>query len=284
VLADSSDGLSIRLDDRPVRTPTNAVLMVPASKPHLASAIALEWDVLTSVAQALKQHHIPLTSLTCRALDIQAEDSAAARTASPTPLRDAIVAMLLRYLETDTLLCWDPPAVADPPGNKTHPSRTESLRAIQARESSAVAGWLTERIWPGITLRPALDETSIMPRSQSKATRHAFAAWARALDAWDLAGLERAALAAKGVLVAARLVAEWSEHGAGSWRTERVQEPGSPWGIDQAERIADLETRYQTARWGEVEDSHDVQREDLRRQLGSVILLVSGNGGAKRAH
>jgi ATP synthase F1 complex assembly factor 2 len=29
--------------------------------------------------------------------------------------------------------------------------------------------------------------------------------------------------------------------------------------------------------WGEVEDTHDVEKEDLRRQLGGVVLLVGGH-------
>jgi len=28
--------------------------------------------------------------------------------------------------------------------------------------------------------------------------------------------------------------------------------------------------------WGEVEDTHDVEKEDVKRQYGSVVLLVSG--------
>jgi ATP synthase F1 complex assembly factor 2 len=47
-------------------------------------------------------------------------------------------------------------------------------------------------------------------------------------------------------------------------------------GIEEATRAANLETDFQTQMWGEVEDTHDVNKEDLRRQLGSVILLVSG--------
>jgi ATP synthase F1 complex assembly factor 2 len=42
-----------------------------------------------------------------------------------------------------------------------------------------------------------------------------------------------------------------------------------------AAQAASLEVLHQTEQWGEVEDTHDVEKEDLRRQLGSVILLVS---------
>src|SRR5947207_10720988 len=68
------DGFQIMLDNRPVRTPSKQILFVPRSKPNLATAIAVEWDLLVNAQQALKQHFIPLTSLTSRALDIAEED------------------------------------------------------------------------------------------------------------------------------------------------------------------------------------------------------------------
>lgn len=64
-VSESKDGrLQIMLDSRPVRTATKQVLTLPQSKRALAAAIALEWDQLVSAQQALKQHYIPLTSLT----------------------------------------------------------------------------------------------------------------------------------------------------------------------------------------------------------------------------
>ena len=50
-------------------------------------------------------------------------------------------------------------------------------------------------------------------------------------------------------------------------------------GVEEAAEACSLEVRWQTGMWGEVEDSHDVANEDVRRQLGSVILVVSGTGG-----
>jgi len=39
-----------------------------------------------------------------------------------------------------------------------------------------------------------------------------------------------------------------------------------------------VEVVWQTGRWGEVEDTHDVEKEDVRRQLASAVLLVTGRG------
>ncbi len=96
------------------------------------------------------------------------------------------------------------------------------------------------------------------------------------LPSFELAGLERAVLAGKGLLGAARLVVEWSEE-LGHLRGEGdVKE----FGVEEAAKTASLEVDWQTGMWGSVEDTHDVEREDVRRQLGSVVLLVSGKKAA----
>ena len=90
-------------------------------------------------------------------------------------------------------------------------------------------------------------------------------------------GLERAALAGKSLCVAARLVCEWSEYlNLGGIPGEAAER----FGIEEAAKVCSQELIWQTGRWGEVEDSHDVDKEDLRRQFGSVILVVSGTGNS----
>ncbi|KAF2630579.1 hypothetical protein BU25DRAFT_429042 [Macroventuria anomochaeta] len=67
---ESDKGLQVCLDNCPVRTPNKDTLTVSASKHQLATAIALEWDLLR--------------------------------------VRDSIVQLCMHYLSTDTLLCWAP--------------------------------------------------------------------------------------------------------------------------------------------------------------------------------
>ncbi|KAI9732020.1 MAG: ATP synthase complex assembly protein atp12 [Claussenomyces sp. TS43310] len=255
-------------DKRPLRTPSKQILAIPHHKPHLASSIALEWDLLVSNQQALRTHMIPLTSLVSRALDIEEEDRAGSGST-----RQNITSMLMRYLETDSLLCWAPQPDPDPPGYESHVGRTESLRDIQMRMVKPLIAFLTERVWPGIDIVPVLDEGTIMPKPQPPGTREVIQGWITGLPPFELAGLERAVLAQKSLLGGVRLIVEWSPELA---HLHHGRQPAQRFGIDEAERVASLEVTYQTDMWGEVEDSHDVQKEDLRRQLGSVILLVSG--------
>ncbi|KAI2470086.1 ATP12-domain-containing protein [Annulohypoxylon bovei var. microspora] len=262
----------VHLDTRPLRRPdTKAVVRLPISKPLLAHALAAEWDMLLSPQQATRQHLIPLTALVCRALDIGDED-AAATAKSGGSVREGIARTLLRYLDTDSLLCWaPPPRFEDGPG--------ESLRDRQKKAADEVLGFLASRVWPGVRIEPVLDGETIVPRRHPEVTRQVVQGWIMGLSHWELAGLERGVLAGKGLLAAVRLLVEWSEGRVGAGAGGAAAGEGRVFGVEEAARLASIEVDWQTGRWGEVEDTHDVEKEDLRRQLGSVVLLVSGTGG-----
>lgn len=233
----------------------------------MATAIALEWDLLTSAQQATKQHLIPLTSLVCRAIDIAQDD--ANNKPEADKIRTAITTSVLRYLDTDSLLCWAPPAGEFDLRNDAG----ESLRDVQKQSAEATVAYLANNVWPGIVIEPVLDGHSIFPRQQSEGVREVVQGWVMGLSAWEIAGLERAVLAGKSLIAAARFVVEWSEGPVGLGPKEQ-----GPFGVEEAARATSLEVDWQTGQWGEVEDTHDVNKEDVRRQLGSVVLLVSGTG------
>lgn len=267
----SLGGHQILLDARPIRSPSKEILTIPASKPHLAHAIALEWDLLVSAQQALKQHLIPLTSIISRAEDIAQQDKR-----GETTTRDDIVKSSMRYLDTDTLLCWAPEKnIHDFTSVEEGDVKPETVRDVQIRTAQPIIGFLTSKVWPGIEIRPVLDADSILPASQPQTTKDVIRGWISGLPAYELAALERGFLAAKSLLVAVRLVVEWSEH------FRHLQDGEERFGIERAAEAASIEVRWQTGMWGEVEDSHDVEKEDMKRQLGTVVLLVSGESEGK---
>jgi ATP synthase F1 complex assembly factor 2 len=262
------EGYQVYLDTRPVRTPNKSILTTPKSKPHLAHAIAIEWDLLETAQQALKNHNIPMTSMVARAQDILEAEAK-----GDTKAREEIVAVMMRYLDTDTLLCWAPEHITHNAGQvEMHVDRTESLREIQIRTAKPIISFLNTTVWPGVELKPILDEESIMPIRQSDMTRSVIQGWITGLPAYELAALERAVLAGKSLLVGARLLIEWSEEFRDLQRSSEKR-----FGIEEAAEASSLEVRWQTGMWGEVEDTHDVENEDVRRQLGSAILVVSGH-------
>lgn len=260
---DTAEGLQILLDTRPVRTAARQILTLPRAKRALATSIAVEWDTLVSAQQALKQHYIPLTSLTSRAVDIEAADSRGDKT-----IREAIVKMVMRYLGTDTLLCWAPEK------NMHDPYQPEGkpLRQRQREVAEPIIAHLQTHIFPGVDIQPILDEQSIVPTPQPEMTREVIRGWITGLPAYELAALERGVLATKSLLVATRLLVDWSREFAHLHKDVPSQDR---FGIDEAAHAASLEVLHQIENWGEVEDTHDVDREDVRRQLGSVVLLVS---------
>ena len=268
---ETPEGYQVYLDVRPVRTPSKHVMCIPLSKPHLAYAVAIEWDLLTSAQQALKNHNIPMTSMVSWAQEIADMD-----TKGESRTREGIVTMLMRYLDTDTLLCWAPEkSIHDATLNmdKNSGQISQSLRELQMKAAKPIISYLNTSVWPGVEIRPVLDSTSILPRKQSEVTKSVIRGWITGLPAYELAALERAVLASKSLLLGARLLIEWSEH----FRDLQKNAADSRFGIEEAAAASTLEVRWQTDMWGEVEDTHDVDREDLRRQLGSVILLVTGN-------
>jgi len=183
--------------------------------------------------------------------------------------------MLMRYLDTDTLLCWAPAKnVHDAEQLEQSEGRgATKLRDLQIEVAKPIITFLTTRVWPGIEIKPVLDDGSIVPISQPSETRDVIRGWISGLGAWELAGLERAVLATKSLCVGVRLVVEWSENFP---RMEKSAEEAKRFGIEEAAEACSMEVSWQTGMWGEVEDSHDVDKEDLRRQLGSVILLIDG--------
>ncbi|WPH03541.1 F1-ATP synthase assembly protein, protein [Acrodontium crateriforme] len=262
LVKDTPEGLQVHLDTRPVRLASRQVLNLPHHKRALAASIAAEWDQLVSAQQALKHHYIPLTSLTSRAVDIEAADHA-----NDPAIRDAMARVLMRYLATDTLLCWAPERnIHDPT-----PEGKKTLRQLQREAAEPITGFLTTQVFPGVEIRPILDADSIIPAKQPEATRSVIEAWLRNLPAFELAALERAVLATKSLLVASRLIVEWSPSFASIQQLNGRQ----PFGVEEAAKAATMEVMHQIAQWGEVEDSHDVEYQDVRRQLGSVVLLVS---------
>lgn len=221
--------------------------------------------MLVSAQQAIKTHYIPMTSLAARAVDLAKADAE-----GNTKPREIIINMLMRYLSTDTLLCWAPE-------KNDHVSHTDTgkLRKLQMKLASPIISYLTTKVWPGVEIIPILAPDSIVPLSQPEMTKKVVRGWLMDIPAFELAGLERAVLASKSLLIGVRLIHEWGE----AFAQARGSAPADTarFGVDEAAEAASVEVTWQTQQWGEVEDTHDVEKEDLRRQLGSVVVLVGGD-------
>lgn len=94
--------------------------------------------------------------------------------------------------------------------------------------------------------------------SHPSGTLETFQKHMEALDPFDLAAFERSVMLTKSFLISVGLVS-------------------GKLSVEQAASAAEVEVQSQVDRWGLVEDSHDVDRAEMRRSLGSVAVATVRN-------
>ena len=101
------DSILVTLDKRPLKTPAGATLVIPKSKPLLATLIAHEWE---NQEILIKPFALPMVyyyfSLSLRTEDSTYQTSLAARVVdsfSNGQTRTEVRESLLKYLDTDTI-------------------------------------------------------------------------------------------------------------------------------------------------------------------------------------
>jgi len=152
-------------------------------------------------------------------------------------LAEDVHAALLKYLDTDTI-CF-------------HQDSPELLVDLQKEHWDPLLAWAEETY--GVNIRVS---KSLFGSDQTVETKARFAEVMKSLDEWQLAAMERSTYTTKSFLIALALV------------NGRID-------AEQAAQAASVEVNSQIERWGEVEDSHDVDYQDVRRQLGSAVCLIS---------
>ncbi|KAF3936962.1 hypothetical protein ABW19_dt0208103 [Dactylella cylindrospora] len=259
----------VLLDTRPIKTPAKHIISIPATKPLLAHALQVEWALMRTSKEALRSHFIPLTSLVSRAIDLEeSEKSGKSEALESTDnrlkgTREDIVDFLMSYLDTDTILMISPTR-----GGHLAGTGDKQLRDMQLEEAQDMISWVKGNIPVpegeeplGIAISDG--DHGLLPVPQSDRTRETLRKLVSELPAWELVGLERAVILGKSLLVGLRLVLENRKGALVNWD------------VEDAATACNLETDFQIEQWGLVEDTHDVNHADLRRGLGSVVLLVS---------
>ncbi|KAF8522088.1 ATP12-domain-containing protein [Hysterangium stoloniferum] len=217
------DSFLVTLDKRPLKTPEGAVLAIPRSKRLLATLIAHEWENQETL---IKPYALPMTSLASRAIDSFQKQSTRVAT------REA----LLDYFDTDTICFFT-----------DHPP---TLVSLQQRH------WLPLLLWAEEEFKIEIRRfDSLMVTPQSTEAKEAIRNALDGMDAWKLAAMERAAYAAKSIIIALALI------------RGKVS-------VEEAAQAAHVEVTSQIQKWGEVEDTHDVDFHEIRRQLGSAACLL----------
>lgn len=144
---------------------------------------------------------------------------------------------LLNFLNTDTVCFFH-----DEP---------EPLHRLQTQYWVPLLQWARETFDIEINV-----SNSILSVKQPARTREVLQKVIESLDAWELAALERTTNTTKSLIIALALVKKHLT-------------------VEEAALVACVEVNSQIERWGEVEDTHDVDYQDVRRQLGSAALILA---------
>ena len=190
-------GFALRLDDRPLRTPAKAELVVPTRA--LAEAIAAEWR---GVEGEIRPDLLPFTKAANAAVDRVAPD--------PAPLVDGLAA----YGESD-LLCY----------------RADSPAALAARQAAA---WDPPLAWAAAHLGAPLAVTEgLRHKPQDRASLAALRTAVAAHDPFALTALSEL-VSLSGSLVLALATASGAMTPAEAWAASRVDEAWQEeqWGVD----------------------------------------------------
>lgn len=270
----SNGAHTILLDGKAMRTPLGHTLAVPAHKAQLAQLVAHEWRLLHT--HKAKPTALPLTSLVCRAVDLAAVHCApvvdaelAAKVGGLAELKQS----LLHYLDTDTCLIYTTHSEYDGALRR----RQEELYRPLAREYESFFGaWARKHgLNDQVSLQTLDCETEgLCGKSQDAVTRAAVLHWLDALPMFDLVALEKAVLVSKSFLCGATTVRSHARepllaqlyqvnHDTDYYRKL----------VEEIIELGNLETIFQTAEWGEVEDTHDVDKVDWMRNVSACALV-----------
>jgi len=151
--------------------------------------------------------------------------------------RQAVVDDLMNYLDTDTI-CFQ-----------------ESKPAVLARMQKTHWEPLVEWLHSSYQVRLEVHHDSILFCKQSGSTHAKLRGIVSGFDPLKLAAFERAVHASKSFVIALALV------------EGRLT-------VEQASDASRVEVLSQISRWGEVEDTHDVDYQEIRMKLGSVACAL----------
>lgn len=261
----SRDGrqLTIELDGKPVRTPLGHRLEVPADKQQLAHLVGFEWANLTSTQ--IKPHHVPLTSLVSRVVDLERANSSTsgdAELVAKVGRKSDIVEVLLRYLDTDTLLVFSPRAEYE---GRLRQDQEKRYRPIIADVERFLGRYREDGAGPVQLTYLDSDTDGLRGNKQPEATKRAAQRFLESLDYWQLVAFEKVVLHCKSFICGLLVLNAKAHVGAADIH---------PVSLEDIAQAASLEIIHQTDKWGEVEDTHDVDYQDIRRNINSAALIV----------
>ncbi|KAK6457870.1 uncharacterized protein RJT20DRAFT_125745 [Scheffersomyces xylosifermentans] len=273
----------VQLDGKTLKTPLGFPLALPASKKQLAYLIAHEWSNLPDLK--IKTNALPLTSVAARSIDLikihTSEDSNKSEMIAKVGDLDDIKINMLRYLDTDTCLIF---TTTDEYSGKLRKKQDELYLPLIAEFEDFFTTYAKKQgnLLPSEDAKVELEyldcETDgLRGNKQSITTQNIVLHWLNNLPIYDLIALEKAILTSKSFLCGVTLLrSNVSDPKTMKELYQLNRENADDYyhkTIEEIVEMGNLETIFQTEEWGEVEDTHDVDKVDWLRNLTSAALL-----------
>ncbi|XBW37251.1 hypothetical protein QEN19_002834 [Hanseniaspora menglaensis] len=266
-----NDDFLLTMDLKPVKTSMGNDLIIPANKPILAMLLMNEWRSLTD--SKVKAYDLPLTSLISRCIDMEKSfstlnnkdltdfEKVTKEEEMITKLgcirADELHPQLLRYLDTDTLVCLSPYEEFE--GELRKEQNLKYLPVIESFEKFLAQ----HNNGKAVKIRVLDGETDgFRSNQQSQETQNAVLQYLKTLKIWELIILEKCVLSSKSFILGWLLI---SKH------NKSIPIKHS---VEDMIRLSNLEIIYQTERWGEVEDTHDVDQRDIIRKINVCSIAA----------
>ncbi|KAG2733847.1 hypothetical protein G9P44_003372 [Scheffersomyces stipitis] len=281
----TKDLYEVQLDGKTLKTPLGFPLALPSSKKQLAYLIANEWANLPDLK--IKTNMMPLTSIAARSIDlinIHEKEAGSEKNEMIAKVGDLddIKFNMLRYLDTDTCLIFT--------------TRDEYRGTLRKRQDELYLPLIAEfedfftifahnkGLLPSEEAEIKLEyldcETDgIRGNKQSITTQNVVLQWLHLLPIYDLIALEKAILTSKSFLCGVTLLRSNAAQSDPKLMKEVYQLNRDYVGdyyhktVEEIVELGNMETIFQTREWGEVEDTHDVDKVDWLRNLTSAALL-----------
>ncbi|KAI9310376.1 hypothetical protein BX666DRAFT_1870134 [Dichotomocladium elegans] len=191
---------------------------------------------LTAAEWETQTESLKSHSLPLTSIIARAFDALDPSRAEDPAVRGQVIDKLMTYFDTDAT-CY-------------HEDHPEALTKLQDMHWKPLINWASTTY--GVNINTT---TGIFAVSQPTETRNKLRDVVEQMDPLELAAFEKAVMSSKSFLIGLAVVKNALT-------------------VEQAAQAAHVEMNAQIDRWGEVEDSHDVEREYIRQTLGSVAAAV----------
>lgn len=279
-----SNQYEIQLDGKTLKTPMGFPLALPKEKRQLAFLIQHEWSSLPNLK--IQTNSMPMTSLAARSIDLETCNRMNdGELITKVGRIDDVKYNLLRYLDTDTCLIF---TTADEYDGKLRQRQLQLYMPLIREYEQFFTIYAISQ--PQLVSRDTISRDTTLQLSyldcetdglrgnkQSITMQNVVLDWMNRLTVYELVALEKAVLTTKSFLCGVSMLRSSVGDVARQSRHFQVNKnhPEEYYfkTIDDIVELGNLETIFQTKLWGEVEDTHDVDKADWLRNLSSAALL-----------